>query len=82
MYSLGDIESSDMSFITNMRHQTALEQAAAALERVVSAIEDGLPTDIASIDLNIAIDSLGEITGAKASEDIVNDIFHRFCVGK
>lgn len=82
LYSLGDIEASDMSFITNMRHQTALEKSAQALERAIDAIKSGIPSDIVSIDLNIAIDALGEITGATASEDIVNEIFHRFCVGK
>jgi len=82
MYSLGDIDTADMTFITNMRHQTALEGARDALERVINAIENGMPSDIASIDLNIAIDALGEITGATVSEDIVNEIFHRFCVGK
>lgn len=82
MYELGNTESADMSYITNMRHQTALEKSAQALERVISAVEKGVPSDIASIDLNIAIDALGEITGATVSEDIVNEIFHRFCVGK
>lgn len=82
MYSLGDMESADMSFITNMRHQTALFNAESALKRVMDAIDMGMPSDIASIDLNIAIDALGEITGATVSEDIVNEIFHRFCVGK
>lgn len=82
MYEAGAAESADMSYITNMRHQTALEESAKALDRVVSALDGGMPSDIASIDLNIAIDALGEITGANVSEDIVNEIFHRFCVGK
>lgn len=82
MYDLGNTESADMSYITNIRHQTALEKSREALERAIGAIESGMPTDIVSIDLNAAIDALGEITGATVSEDIVNEIFHRFCVGK
>ena len=41
-----------------------------------------MPSDIASIDINIAIDALGEITGAVVSDDIVSAVFHDFCVGK
>lgn len=82
LYELGETQAADMLYITNARHQTALENSAAALKRVIGAIDSGMPSDIASIDLNIAIDALGEITGATVSEDIVNEIFHRFCVGK
>ncbi|MBQ6530943.1 MAG: tRNA uridine-5-carboxymethylaminomethyl(34) synthesis GTPase MnmE, partial [Clostridia bacterium] len=46
------------------------------------SIERGMPADIASIDINAAIDALGEITGETVSDAIVNDIFHQFCVGK
>ncbi|MCH5185391.1 MAG: tRNA uridine-5-carboxymethylaminomethyl(34) synthesis GTPase MnmE [Oscillospiraceae bacterium] len=82
MYSLGELEAADMSFVTNMRHRAALEGAEKALARATDALEAGMPSDIASIDINEAIDALGEITGATVSEDIVNEIFHSFCVGK
>lgn len=81
-YDLGEIAGSDGAIITNMRHKSALLDACEALGRVVGAIDMGMPSDIASIDINIAIDSLGEITGETVSEDIVNTIFHEFCVGK
>lgn len=82
MYSIGSLSSSDGAVITNIRHKKALEDAADALKRAVLALSGGMPTDIASIDINAAIDSLGEITGETVSESIVNDIFHSFCVGK
>lgn len=68
--------------ITNMRHKTALIKAVAALNRASEAIEMGMPSDIASIDINEAIEALGEIIGETVSESIVSEIFHNFCVGK
>lgn len=82
MYNLGEIAVGNGAVVTNMRHKSALADAEAALARVVEAIDAGLPSDIASIDINAAIESLGEITGETVSEDIVNTIFHEFCVGK
>ncbi|MCC8160740.1 MAG: tRNA uridine-5-carboxymethylaminomethyl(34) synthesis GTPase MnmE [Oscillospiraceae bacterium] len=82
IYNLGEIAKSDVSVITNMRHKTALIKAGEALERTVEALDMNMPQDIASIDINIAIDALGEITGETVSDDIVAEIFHNFCVGK
>ena len=72
----------DSCIVTNLRHVSALTNAKEALERTIESIENQMPSDIASIDINIAIDALGEITGAVVSEDIVSAIFHDFCVGK
>lgn len=82
MYNLGEIGANDSNTITNMRHVAALSNAREALERAMESIENDMPSDIASIDINIAIDFLGEITGAVVSDDIVSAIFHDFCVGK
>ncbi len=82
IYRIGEISKSQGSVITNMRHKTALIKAEEALGRVVETIDMNMPSDIASIDINIAIDALGEITGETVSDDIVNAIFHEFCVGK
>lgn len=81
-YSLGEIAASNGAVITNMRHKTALIKASESLHNAAYAIESGLPSDIASIDINAAIEALGEITGETVSDDIVNAIFHEFCVGK
>lgn len=82
MYNLGEITGGDGAVVTNLRHKSALADASASLARVVDAIDMGMPSDIVSIDINMAIESLGEITGETVSEDIVNTIFHEFCVGK
>ena len=82
MYNIGEIGMSDDCIVTNMRHVRALSEAKDALIRARESLELNMPSDIASIDINIAIDALGEITGAVVSEDIVSAIFHSFCVGK
>lgn len=79
---LDEIEAGNGSVITNMRHKAALKDASESLKRAAEAAENGMPADIVSIDINSAVDSLGEITGETVSESVVNDIFHNFCVGK
>lgn len=81
-YKLGEIGKDDSFVITNMRHVSALMRAKEALERMESGLLTGMPSDLVTIDLNIAIEALGEISGETVSEDIVNSIFHDFCVGK
>ena len=82
LYNLGEISSKRGEIITNMRHKTALMKAKDAAKRAIEALEAGMPQDMASIDLNLAIEALGEITGATVSEDIVAAVFKNFCVGK
>ena len=82
LYNVADIADANGAVITNMRHKTALIHASEALSRAQEALAGGMPTDIASIDINEAIDSLGEITGETVSESVVSEIFHNFCVGK
>lgn len=82
IYHLGEISVSDGAIVTNTRHKKALDATESALSRAVSALKNGMPTDIAAIDINAAIESLGEITGETVSDLIVDSIFHNFCVGK
>jgi len=81
-YNLGIIGQNDACVITNLRHVASLTRAKEALARMKNGLLSGTPVDLVTIDLNMAIDALGEITGATVSEDIVNSIFHNFCVGK
>ena len=71
----------DGEFITQKRHYYALEDAFNALQAAINAIGI-LPLDLVSADIKECWDKLGEITGTTASEDIINEIFSRFCVGK
>lgn len=82
IYEIDKLSLSDGDVVTNMRHIEALTNAHSALCRALDALNMGVPQDIASIDLNLAMESLGEITGQTVSEDIVSKIFHNFCVGK
>ncbi|MBQ7974327.1 MAG: tRNA uridine-5-carboxymethylaminomethyl(34) synthesis GTPase MnmE [Clostridia bacterium] len=82
MYSLGEIRADRGEIITNMRHKAALVGCDEALSRAIESLNSGLPQDLAAMDINIAIDCLGEITGATVSEDIVAAVFKNFCVGK
>lgn len=82
MYNIGEIGQNGNAAVTNARHFAALVNANEALTRVCDGIDSGMPSDIVSIDVNIAIDALGEITGAVVSDDIVSAVFHNFCVGK
>ena len=79
---LDKISSENGAVITNMRHKTALTNAQKSLLAAADALMCGMPTDIVSIDISSAMDSLGEITGETVSESVVDNIFHNFCVGK
>lgn len=73
---------SDHVLITSTRHLSCLKRANEALSRAIQTLDDGMFSDIAEIDITDAANALGEITGKTTSEDIVTDIFARFCVGK
>jgi tRNA modification GTPase len=78
----GDVSFNDEVYITNIRHKTALEEAKKSLDLVKRSIEDGMPEDFFSIDLLGAYEALGSITGESLGEDLVNEIFSKFCTGK
>lgn len=81
LYNLGELESGGI-VVTNLRHISSLTRVKETLERACDAVENGLPQDLAALDIYVAIDILGEITGDTVSESIVSEIFHNFCVGK
>lgn len=66
----------------NERHRICLLRAEEALQRVAQTLQQDLPTDFIAIDLKEAIVAFGEIIGESVSEEVINEIFHRFCVGK
>lgn len=82
MFFRGEISFDDEVYITNARHKTALEKALESLKMVRESIETGMSEDFFSIDLMSAYESLGKIVGESVGEDLVNEIFSRFCVGK
>lgn len=82
MFFQGEISFDDEVYITNARHKAALEEAEKSLEMVTESIEAGMPEDFFSIDLMGAYEALGRILGESLGEDLVNEIFSKFCVGK
>ena len=79
MFFQGDISFNDEVYITNVRHKNALEDAYASLTMVENSIAMEMPEDFFSIDLMSAYEALGSITGESVGEDLVNEIFSKFC---
>ena len=81
-YSKGFIKYNDEIFISNARHKAALSSAIGSLLCVAKSITENMPEDFYSIDLCEAYDQLGQIIGASVDDDVVNEVFEKFCVGK
>jgi tRNA modification GTPase len=82
LVSHGQAPSSEAPVVTNARHKAALNRALESLTQAQTAIQSGLPEDLASSDLRAAVESIGEITGETVTEDLLNSIFRNFCIGK
>ena len=82
MFYIGDLSNDHQIIITNLRHITSLKKAKDSLEKVKASIREGVSEDLYCIDLTDAYRALAEITGAEVTEDIVDQIFSRFCMGK
>ena len=82
MFYQGDIDFNDEVYVTNIRHKTALTESLSSLKLVQKSIEDGMPEDFYSIDLMSAYEQLGTIIGEAMEDDLVNEIFSKFCMGK
>lgn len=82
MFITGKISMNEELTITNVRHKEALCLAEESLKLVLKSIEDQMPEDFYSIDLMSAYQALGNIIGEEVGEDLVNEIFSKFCMGK
>jgi len=82
MFFEGNLAFNDEIYITNVRHKTALQDSLQSLVKVIESIDMGMPEDFYSIDLLDAYEALGSITGETIGEDLVNEIFSKFCMGK
>ena len=82
MFFEGELKQNNELVVTNLRHKEALQDALNSLKLVERSIEDGMPEDFYSIDLTSAYASLGKIIGEEVDEDVVNEIFSKFCMGK
>ena len=82
MFDLGHIRRNDQVTITNIRHQEALAEAEKSIRMTMDSLDAGMPEDFLTIDLMEAYTSLGKILGETLEEDLVNEIFSKFCMGK
>lgn len=80
--SQGCPEVSDGLIVTNVRHQSALDRAAASLTEALRSTERNVAPEFIAVDLRDAADALGEITGAITSDEVLTEIFAQFCIGK
>jgi len=78
----GGVAPSDRTLVTNLRHRDALERTERSLEKVIESIRNNMSAEFISLDLKATLDSLGEITGKTVTEDILDEIFSQFCIGK
>lgn len=78
---LPEINQSDV-IVSNMRHYEALEKALASIRRVMDGIDGGLSNDLLALDIRDCMNYLGEITGQISNDEILGNIFSKFCIGK
>jgi len=78
----GGAESTDGVMVTNVRHQAALQRAREALDQAQASVTTGMADELVAVDVRAAADALGEITGTITTDEILEQIFSTFCVGK
>ncbi len=82
LFASGEIDYNDEVYVSGERNKEALEEALESLKLVKKSINEGLPEDFYTIDLMNAYEQLGKITGESVEDDLVNEIFSKFCMGK
>ena len=82
MFNINEIEIDSGNLITNIRHKNHISNSIKNIDNAINAINLNLPIDIISISIKQTLEDLGKITGDNVSEDIINEIFSKFCLGK
>ncbi len=82
MFFSGEVTFNDQVMITNIRQKASLQDALSGLELVLQSVRDGMPEDFYSIDMMNTYEALGSIIGEAVEDDLVNEIFSKFCMGK
>lgn len=82
LFYSGKTGEKDATYVSNVRHIALLHDAEAALDDVINGIEDGMPVDLVQIDMTRSWDLLGEITGDSVQDELLNQLFSQFCLGK
>lgn len=82
MFKLNEIEISSGDVVTNIRHKNQIRKAINAIEEAECVLKDNLPVDLISVPIKQSLEELSSITGENVSEDIIAEIFSKFCLGK
>ena len=82
MFFHGKLSMNDEVYITNLRHKQALMETEQSLKQVIESMHQGMPEDFWTIDLMAAYEQLGYILGESIGDDLANEIFNKFCMGK
>ncbi|HCY7154978.1 TPA: tRNA uridine-5-carboxymethylaminomethyl(34) synthesis GTPase MnmE [Staphylococcus aureus] len=78
----GEVQNQDMTYVSNSRHISLLKQARQTIQDAIDAAESGVPMDMVQIDLTRTWEILGEIIGETASDELIDQLFSQFCLGK
>ena len=82
MFSLNEINIDNDVIITNLRHKNLISKAIENVKKARDTVNDSMPIDIVAIFIKDILEDLGNITGEFVTEDIINEIFSKFCLGK
>ena len=82
MFEINNFSNDNDILITNERHKNQIEKAIKNVDEAIESINNNVPVDISTIYIKEALENLGEITGKNVTEDIINEIFKKFCLGK
>ena len=82
MFQVGEVEIGKDIIITNIRHKNQIHKAYESIEKAIDTVNMGMPIDIIAVEIKQILENLGNITGDNVSEDIINEIFSKFCLGK
>ncbi|WHI70081.1 tRNA uridine-5-carboxymethylaminomethyl(34) synthesis GTPase MnmE [Staphylococcus epidermidis] len=78
----GEVQNQDMTYVSNSRHISLLKQARQSIQDAIDVAESGIPMDMVQIDLTRTWEILGEIIGESASDELIDQLFSQFCLGK
>ena len=82
IFNVGEIDTENTSIITNIRHKQAIKQAKDSIKQAKEVIGNMMPVDITAIYFKQAVEEINKITGEDVTDDIINEIFSKFCLGK
>lgn len=82
LFHINEVEINDCEIITNIRHKNQIRKAINSINNSINSIKEKMPIDVVSINIREILINLGDITGESVTDDIINKIFSKFCLGK